>query len=77
MAASSFIHKLFVILHSITSPLSLSYFYWAVLVIILHRKNWSTPSVLIAMLHFIFCSLSSIFLSMNNYYDNYEESKNK
>ncbi|ORX44131.1 hypothetical protein BCR36DRAFT_406490 [Piromyces finnis] len=73
MTASSFTHKLLVVIQSLTAPVSISYFYWALIVLILHRKNWSTPSVLIAMIHWIFSSLSSIFYMMGNYYDNYDE----
>jgi len=62
-------------LQSLCAPISVSYFYWALIVLILHRKNWSTPSVLIAMIHWIFCSLASFFSNLSKFYDNYEESK--
>jgi len=76
MADITVSHIILLTLQCCTAPMSTAYFYWAVIVLILHRKNWSTPSVLIAMIHWLFCSLSVCFANLDNFYENYEESNN-
>jgi len=59
------------IIYAIQCPFSFTYFYWTLLVFILHKFNFKKPIMRIILYHFILRTLGNIFDKLGQLYNNY------
>eukprot|EP00833_Pecoramyces_ruminatium_P014680 jgi/Orpsp1_1/1188712/evm.model.d7180000066661.1 len=59
------------IIYALQSPFSFTFFYWTLLVFIIHKFNFKKPIMKLILYHFILRTLGDMFDKIGSIYDNY------